>query len=849
MPIYAKYSGMIGSVGVVWPLLAPLGTAAAPSYSFAIDPNTGMFSSGPDTLNFSTGGVERIQINSSGWVGVGTTSPSVLLNLSSDTTTTQFIDSYNSTGASANLTFRTARGTAAAPTATQLDDELGFVGARGYASNGFSSGGRAAISFRAAEAFTPSAQGSYITFATAPTGSLARVERVRISSGGAVGINAPTPVTMLDINGDISSVASRAGATLSTFVDTANGSIVLQRKARGTIASPTAVQSGDLISYWVGRGYGATAWSGDRAAMVFRASENWTDAAQGSSIAFNTTAVGTTSTTERMRIASTGNVGINVTSPSQRLAVDGEIYFTSATGNSTNGNVRVIGTSQNQASYFEHYGSGTSVVYGRVASGTLASPTATANGVDCLRLSAQGYDGVSAFKQIATIGLQSVGATSTTSSGGRIIFSTVQNTTTTLTERMRLDDAGNLGVGISSPSARLHVQSDFGGVNDALIINNGITSATAGRGSRIAFTGTGNTTIASIESQTSTTSNTEGSLFLKAIGASGIQSFTTNGSERMRIIPSGDVGIGTVFAAGTLNVTTALHIVRDGNLATTRIESYNTSSANSLQFVRARGTAAAPANLNANDGIGGIYALGYGGGITSAVAGIELVASQNFSSTAQGTYITLSTTLDGTTTRLERLRITNSGEVRFNGSTSGYVGLQSPAAPTSYTMTLPTAQGAAGSYLQNNGSGTLTWRASNYGISSSSGTFTTTSTTYVAVTNLSVTITTNGRPVMLMVQADGTANILTIGSNSDGITGIGSRIWFSFVRGTTRLGEQYIWQNDYLTGVAQTGRNYSAPCSLLDAVAAGTYTYTVEIKTSTNQTGECSNAKLVAYEI
>lgn len=543
MPIYAKYSGITGTVGIVWPLLAPLGTAAAPSYSFAIDPNTGMFSSGADTLNFSTGGVERVQINSSGWVGVGTTptspldiqantnltsavyihnsagnavvylgaddqvnppainngsqielsgkwsssfpssfrtfgrigafkenatpedqsgylalysrpsvglltervridssgnvgigttAPSALLNLSSDTTTTQFIDSYNSTGASANLTFRTARGTAAAPTTTQLDDELGFVGARGYASNGFSSGGRAAISFRAAEAFTPSAQGSYITFATAPTGSLARVERVRITSGGAVGINAPTPVTMLDINGDLSSVASRAGATLSTFLDTANGSIVLQRKARGTIAAPTAVQSGDLISYWVGRGYGATAWSGDRAAMVFRASENWTDAAQGSSIAFNTTAVGTTSTTEKMRIDSAGNVGIGTTNPVSSLAVQRENAITEITNT-------VYGVSATNLSN----------LICRSAGGTVASPTAILSGDRILSLLGAGYDGTAFRNQVAVIG-ESSENWSGTNRGSYLRFETTANASSTRTERMRIDNAGNVGVKATS---------------------------------------------------------------------------------------------------------------------------------------------------------------------------------------------------------------------------------------------------------------------------------------------------------------------------------------------------------------------------------------------------------------
>jgi hypothetical protein len=45
---------------------APAGTAAAPSFSFDADPNTGIFNPAGDTLAFAEGGVEVARIDSAG---------------------------------------------------------------------------------------------------------------------------------------------------------------------------------------------------------------------------------------------------------------------------------------------------------------------------------------------------------------------------------------------------------------------------------------------------------------------------------------------------------------------------------------------------------------------------------------------------------------------------------------------------------------------------------------------------------------------------------------------------------------------------------------------------------------
>jgi hypothetical protein len=99
---------------------------------------------------------------------------------------------------------------------------------------------------------------------------------------------------------------------------------IAARRARGTEAVPSAVQTGDVLFRMGGSGYhsGGGFAGANRADIEFAAAENWTSGAQGTYIRARTTTIGTTAQTERIRIEDTGDVGVGTTNPAAQLHVD-----------------------------------------------------------------------------------------------------------------------------------------------------------------------------------------------------------------------------------------------------------------------------------------------------------------------------------------------------------------------------------------------------------------------------------------------------------------------------------------------------------------------------------------------
>jgi hypothetical protein len=464
------------------------GTVSAPALTTTGDTNTGIFFPAADTIAFTEGGVESMRIDSSGNVGVGTSSPSSRLDVSG------VISLQGTTLPSAGTSRIYSRSS----------DSSTYIQTATSGSINLLDGSQNTMAVFGA---------SILQFMTGNT------ERMRIDSAGFVGIGTSSPSNVLSVvrnqnttsriaitNSDTTNTSSRATLQATSGAVTVDATAIT---GLGGFMGTTTNHPLQLITNGNGRviidtsgniGIGVipSTWVGLVPAIEIGGAGSFI-AAQGDN--FDVLRIGTNATYDG------SNFKYKISAPSTLyFQYNGEHIWESASS----------GTAGNTITFTERM---------RITSaGDVGIGTSTPGS----KLAIGGYPG--GFNTALNFGANGDNFFTSGTSGSHIFR-------TAGTERMRIDSSGNVGIGTSSP------KSDDGG-NKLEISNNANTVVT--------LTATNDSTPLlnfrsnSVDRLQIASSSTFGAYFL--VRNNQDMRFGTNNDERMRILSGGSVCVNTTAA-------------------------------------------------------------------------------------------------------------------------------------------------------------------------------------------------------------------------------------------------------------------------------------------------------------
>ena len=351
--------------------------------------------------------------NNAGNVGIGTTTPNTRLTVTASGANGINLDSDTATPANSSRLFLTSTGGNFALYNSAGNLHFNYGGTPGASTGAnvaqINAGGQflaglGSVSVNAHSFVGDTNTGAYSPSADTYALTTAGSERMRITSTGNLGIGDTTPASLLTVgNGDLFQVNSTGAIAAATGI-TSSGTITLSDLAGGGflttdgsgVLSTTTISSSDLS---LTNGY------------VFRGSS--ANVAEATSTLF---------------IADSGNVGVGTTNPTTPLFVSGTTFpvFTSE---------RVVSDTNEERATF----------------GVLTRSTGNMTDGHGTGFLFQIQDNTSAVETMAAIYGSRLGADNT----GVLRFYTYN--AGAASEKMRLTNTGNLGIGTTAPSAKLDV--------------------------------------------------------------------------------------------------------------------------------------------------------------------------------------------------------------------------------------------------------------------------------------------------------------------------------------------------------------------------------------------------------
>jgi hypothetical protein len=562
---------------------------------FSFISNTGIGTTNPTSKLTVLGNVDV-----TGSVGIGTTNPTSKLTVLGNVNITGVVTATSFSGnAIVNSGVTTvAAGTTALPSISPTGDSNTGIFFPSADTIAFAEGGAEAARFDSSGRLLVGTSSALATY-------LSQVGQVQFAQTNTV------PIT-----------------SVFRFTNDAGGPNFYFNKSRSSsLGANTIVQNADSLGALYFAGADGSSYS---AGAAISANVDGTPGANDmpSRLVFSTTADGAASPTERMRIDSAGTT--TLTSATSTAPFIAKISSTEVARIDSSGRFGV-GTSGPQV-----------LLHASTSSATAYTTSSTGNVLRIENTAAGGFAGLAFVTEpsAGNSGIAAINSFAPSSGDSVLTFSTRQ--AATLSEKVRIDQLGRLGLGTTNPTdpngfgncidirsptgAAIYLRDSDDTVNDAFVI---------GRDNSDSY----------------------------LISASGNMLFSNNGSERARIDSSGRLLVGTSTARDKFFGSLATPLQVEGS--TTQFCSIsitrNDTSADSSKLVLAHARGTSNQILIADDAIGDISWQGADGDKFIQAAHIRAFVDGTPGVDDMPGRLVFSTTADGASTPTERMRISSGG--------------------------------------------------------------------------------------------------------------------------------------------------------------------------------------------